>query len=156
MKQISNYITEKLKITKDIVASKLLPIDTSSVKDRNAVFTDSEIHEILMYATDNLPKQPHRIKMLRTGNIQLQYRLKVSSSELLRITFKKPEGYNNSWKVECKWWDRWEIRCDNPGGGTLSLDKNGKPMYPDCKSSFAMLNKVWVKRKFNDIIKDDD
>ena len=155
MQSISRYIIEKLKINKEVaqVEKSNLRIDISRAKDRNAMFTDSEIEDILIEA-GKLPVIPAQIEMTKTGGIILDYRKKnqwPGGVEYYTITIKKPSGYNGSWKIEFNY----DVTMNYafPSGASISLDKNGKPVLPDAKEAFKKILYVWNKRDFGSRIK---
>jgi len=153
MKNIINFITEKLKIGSNSQVHKGIANTEIPTKVANKVIvTQDELDEIERYVED-LPVKPN-IKIGRNGNVKLEFETKdqvhAFNSTNNYINISKPERYHGSFKITMTVgnWAPYEYPM-----GNKYKDKNGNLLLPDIESVFKQINKQWEKRDLTRLYK---
>lgn len=153
MKNIINFITEKLKIGSNSQVHKgIANTEIPSKVANKVIVTQDELDEIERYAED-LPVKPN-IKIGRNGNVKLEFETKINQwnndKGFNYINISKPDRYHGSFKITMTVgnWAPYEYPM-----GNKYKDKNGNLLLPDIESVFKQINKQWEKRDLTRLYK---
>ena len=154
MKNILNYITERLRLSKsseDKYNGEVI-LDTNSKKQ--AIVSNDDLYEIKNFA-EKLPIPPKEIKIGRNGNIKLLWDKIVATHfnkpKYFSINISKPERYEGSFQIRIELGKY--MPYEYPMGSNNNRLKNGNLALPDIKSIFDKINEQWNKRNLTNSLK---
>ena len=152
MKNIINFITEKLKISSSSQVSKS-NIEQDYNDKKKLQVTNQELREIEEYA-EELPIPPAKIKTGTQGNIKLIWDKEFkffTEKRIYSCNISKPARYEGSFKITMEIGNSRPYEYPMGKGG--HLDPKGNLRLPNVKSIFDQLNKIWDKYNLSEKLK---
>lgn len=151
MKNIQNFILERLKIDRSTKSRFVIDIDGYDPNKKNQ-FEPNELQEISYHAS-NMRTPPEKIQIGRNGNVKLIFSKQIRKSGTFRneqsnltVNISKPDRYQGCWKItmDVGNWAPFEF----PIGASSKayLNKDGSLRLPNAESTIKKIQEQIDKR----------
>lgn len=151
MKNIQNFILERLKLDRSTKSRFVIDIDGYDPNKKNQ-FEPNELQEISYHAS-NMRIPPEKIQMGRNGNVKLIFSKQIRKSGTfnneqsnLTVNISKPERYNGSWKITMDVGNWAPFEYPMGGGPKAYLNKDGSLKLPDAETTIKKIQEQIDKR----------